>query len=133
MELGSQVVPAQTSNYFVEVPSPVDAVTSDGVTVAYTAVAAAGRAWAMVLEATGSVSSAQQVKLAQDSLGGASCKASEQLIDNSRQSLKLTDCGLIEGQSYKVVVYVEMAVGEIVPGSEERKRAFFTAFGAPKP
>lgn len=96
----SKVVPATTSNYFIEVPSVVENVTADGVTVAYTAFAAAGRAWAMILElATSSPSTAMQVKLGQDSVGGAGCKSSETLIDNSRQSLRLSDCGLIPGAS----------------------------------
>jgi len=116
------VVPAVTSNYFIEVPTPISTVTADGaqtvttdgVTVAYTAYAAAGRAWAMILEvATSSPASSKEVMLGQHSVGGAGCKPSEMLIDNSRQSLQLKDCSLIPGQCYNVIVYVEAAVGGV--------------------
>lgn len=108
------VVPATTSNYFIEVPTPVSAIAADGVTLAYTAYAAAGRAWAMILEvATSSPTTSKEVKLGQYSVGGPGCKPSEMIIDNSRQSLQLTDCSLIPGQSYNVIVYIEEVVGDV--------------------
>jgi len=107
------VVPSSISNFFVEVPLPVSNVTSDGVTLGFTAYAASGMAWAMVLEVGTQPASAAEAKLLQNSVGGAGCKPSEMLIDNSRQSLELDDCDLVPGHSYQALVYVEAAVGGV--------------------
>ncbi|CAE7671664.1 Fndc3a [Symbiodinium sp. CCMP2592] len=102
------IVPSSVSNYFVETPSVLGNVTSDGVTLSFNAHAASGMAWGFVLEVgSASIASSTEAKLAQNSVGGAGCKPLEVPIDNTRQSMLFTDCDLVPGQTYRAVVYVE--------------------------
>jgi hypothetical protein len=102
-------VPDGVSNFFVEVPEIVGQPDEDGVGVAFTGYAFKARVWLMLSEVWDAPSDILSIKLAALSLGGSNCKVAELDIDNTRQGISLTGCGLIPGRSYTLTVYVEDA------------------------
>eukprot|EP00929_Paragymnodinium_shiwhaense_P071746 TRINITY_DN36441_c0_g3_i1.p1 TRINITY_DN36441_c0_g3~~TRINITY_DN36441_c0_g3_i1.p1 ORF type:complete len:6381 (-),score=1386.64 TRINITY_DN36441_c0_g3_i1:118-18219(-) len=100
------MVPAYASNYFTSIPRTED-VTPDSMEVLFTAVAAQGHTWVMVVENDGSPLSVAGCKQVAASLGAFVCKPQEVLIDNMQTSIRLSGCGLASGHTYRVVVYVE--------------------------
>eukprot|EP00930_Biecheleria_cincta_P025161 TRINITY_DN17949_c0_g2_i3.p1 TRINITY_DN17949_c0_g2~~TRINITY_DN17949_c0_g2_i3.p1 ORF type:complete len:5308 (+),score=711.55 TRINITY_DN17949_c0_g2_i3:64-15987(+) len=134
IESVAMTVPLVSSNYFTELPIVASTPTPDGVTLQYAASNLSGNAWAMLLAPgatsvagldglpglpglpVATVATVDEIKRGANSLGGPKCKPAEVVIDNERQSLVLSDCGLTRGQTYHALVYVEGSSEDSDPG-----------------
>jgi fibronectin type 3 domain-containing protein len=100
-------VPAGVSNYFTDNPTVLPPVTSDSLAMSYR-VFTSGSAWVMVITMDEPIPDIPTLKLAKGSLGASTCKVSSMEITwNTKQILTLSDCGLVEGVTYRLLFYIE--------------------------
>eukprot|EP00928_Gymnodinium_smaydae_P022346 TRINITY_DN18808_c0_g1_i1.p1 TRINITY_DN18808_c0_g1~~TRINITY_DN18808_c0_g1_i1.p1 ORF type:complete len:4341 (-),score=787.41 TRINITY_DN18808_c0_g1_i1:161-11695(-) len=93
------------SNYFTELPI-IENPSSDTLDVLYTAYESVGVAWLSIVEADGTLLSITDIRRGARSVGASTCKRAEEQINNMRKRVVLTECGLAQGQTYRVAVYV---------------------------